>query len=76
MSARDYIHRWLLLLPFVWQIGFVPLVNGIAWRPFSLPFPMFWQLAGIVFTTLIIALVFHLDERVEAGHDDDGGPRP
>ncbi len=56
-------HRWLLLLPFVWQIGLVPLVNGIGWRPFGLPFPMVWQLAGIVFASLIIALVHALDKR-------------
>ena len=56
-------HRWLLLLPFVWQVGGAPLVNDIALRPFSLPFPMAWQMAGIVFTTLIIALVYRLDRR-------------
>ena len=71
--ASRYSHRWLLALPFLWQIGGVPLVNDIAWRPFSLPFPMVWQLFGILFTTLIIAIVFRLDERVEANDDDDGG---
>jgi len=47
----------------VWQVGGAPLVNDIALRPFSLPFPMAWQMAGIVFTTLIIALVYRLDRR-------------
>lgn len=69
--ASRYAHRWLLVLPFIWQIGAVPFVNDIAWRPFSLPFPMVWQMIGIVFATLIIALVFALDEKVEADDDMD-----
>jgi len=56
-------YRWLLVLPFVWQIAMVPLVNDIVWRPFGLPFPMVWQMAGIVFATLVIALVHALDKR-------------
>jgi hypothetical protein len=59
-------HRWLLLLPFVWQVGLAPWSNGVAARPFDLPFPMAWQMAGIVVTTLVIALVFALDRRVDA----------
>ncbi len=56
-------HRWLLVLPFVWQIALVPLVNDVAWRPFGLPFAMVWQMAGIVFASLVIALVHALDNR-------------
>lgn len=77
MTASDYAHRWLLILPFIWQIGGVPFVNDISWRPASLPFPMVWQLLGILFATAIIALVFRLDERAERAHgEDEGGPRP
>lgn len=73
MTAKDYAHRWLLIIPFLWQIGAVPLVNDIAWRPLSLPFPMMWQLVGIVLTTIVIAIVFRLDERreTEAGEGED-----
>jgi len=73
MSAKDYAHRWLLLIPFIWQVGAVPFVNDIAWRPLSLPFPMMWQLVGIVVTSLVIMIVFRLDERLEAGTDGDDG---
>ena len=66
MHARyGWLRRWLLLLPFAWQVGGAPLVNDIALRPFSLPFPMAWQMAGIVFTTLVIALVYRLDRRAD-----------
>lgn len=65
-------HRWLLLIPFLWQIGAVPLVNDVAWRPFSLPFPMVWQMTGILVTSAIIAFIFAIDRRhPEFGDDDD-----
>ncbi|RYE39203.1 MAG: DUF3311 domain-containing protein [Hyphomicrobiales bacterium] len=72
MMDKRYSHRWLLVLPFLWQVGAVPFVNDIAWRPFSLPFPMVWQLCGILLATAIIATVFWLDERVEANDGDEG----
>jgi hypothetical protein len=62
---RRTAHRWLLLIPFVWQVGLVPLVNDVAWRPLSLPFPMVWQMAGIVLTTCVIAVVFAIDRRLD-----------
>jgi hypothetical protein len=73
MTARDYAHRWLLLVPFLWQVAAVPFVNDISWRPFSLPFPMAWQLAGIVVTSLVLGVIFRLDQRAEraAGVSED-----
>jgi hypothetical protein len=59
-------HLALLVLPFVWQVALAPFANDIAWRPFSLPFAMAWQMAGIVFATGIIALVHRIDRRREA----------
>jgi len=70
--AARRTHRWLLVLPFVWQVGLAPWSNGVAARPFELPFPLAWQMAGIVFTTLVIAAVFLLDRRADraaAGSD-------
>jgi hypothetical protein len=62
-------HLWLLCLPFVWQLGFAPVVNEVGLKPFGLPFPLVWQLAGVVFSSLVFALVFHLDRR--AGVEDE-----
>ena len=56
-------HRWVLVIPFLWQVACVPLVNDVAWRPLGLPFPMVWQLAGIVITSIVIALCFAIDRR-------------
>jgi len=57
------MYRGLLVLPFVWQVGAVPLVNDMAWSPWGLPFPMLWQMAGVVFASLIFAWVFRLDRQ-------------
>jgi hypothetical protein len=64
-------HRWLLLLPFVWQIGLAPFANVVTMKPLYLPFPMLWQMAGIVFATLVIAGVRWLDARYDARHGGD-----
>ena len=53
----------LLLLPFLWQLGLAPWANGVEWAPLGLPFGMAWQMAGIVFATLVLGLRFKLDDR-------------
>ncbi|WP_059153688.1 DUF3311 domain-containing protein [Novosphingobium barchaimii] len=55
----------LLLLPFVWQLGFAPWANDVEWHPLGLPFGMVWQMAGIVFATAVLALRFILDRKLE-----------
>ena len=75
LSAKPSVsrrHRWLLLIPFLWQVGAVPLVNDVAWRPFSLPFPMVWQMAGILVTSAIIAFIFAIDRQHPEFEDGDG----
>ena len=66
-------HRWLLLLPFAWQVALVPLVDDVALRPFGLPFPMAWQMAGILFTSAIVGLVFAIDRRIDVAHGVEPG---
>lgn len=68
------MHRWLLAIPFVWQVGFVPIVNDVALRPLGLPFPMVWQMAGIVLTTCVIAVVFALDRRADKAEASGAAP--
>src|SRR5262245_2768182 len=41
-------HRGLLVVPFVWQAARAPAVNGVRWRLWEIPFPMVWQMAGVV----------------------------
>ena len=61
--TRRHWHRWLLLVPFLWQVAFAPLVNDVMLRPFGMPFPMAWQMAGILVTSVVIAIVYRLDRR-------------
>lgn len=65
VPRRRRWHLSLLLLPFLWQVGGVPLVNDVALRPFGLPFPMVWQMAGVVFASFIITCVRAIDLRRE-----------
>jgi hypothetical protein len=60
---RAKAHRAWLLLPFVWQVGLAPLVNDVAVQPFGLPFPMVWQMLGIVLASACIAIVYRIDRR-------------
>lgn len=64
-SAARRAHRWLLLLPFVWQLALAPWANGVELRPFALPFPMVWQMAGVMVASAVIALVLVLDRRAD-----------
>ncbi len=64
-------HRWLLVLPFVWQAFLAPVVNDVAWRPLGMPFAMAWQMAGIVFASLVIAIVFRLDAAAGVDEEED-----
>jgi len=70
---RGNAHRWWLLLPFVWQVGLAPLVNGVAVRPFGLPFPMVWQMLGVVLASVCIAGVYRIDRRSERPRDGQDG---
>ncbi|QYN33871.1 DUF3311 domain-containing protein [Pseudonocardia sp. DSM 110487] len=63
-------HRWLLVLPFVWQVGFIPVVNDIPYAPLHIPFPMLWQMLGVLFTSVVIAVVFRMDKRAGVTDED------
>lgn len=63
----------LLILPFIWQLGLAPWANEVAWRPFGLPFMMAWQMAGILFTTLVLAWRYVLTDPEEPAGGDASG---
>lgn len=62
-------HRLLLAVPFLWQVALVPVVNEVTVRVWSLPFPMVWQMAGIVVTTVVLWTVLCLDRRLDVTAD-------
>ena len=68
MKRDRQSRRWhlaLLVLPFVWQVALAPWANGVAARPFALPFAMAWQMAGVIFASVIISIVYLIDRRRE-----------
>jgi uncharacterized membrane protein len=75
MSHRpiDERRRWhlcLLLIPFLWQIGGANWANGVTMTIASLPMPMVWQMAGIIVTTIVLAIVYWIDERRAGGQEE------
>ncbi|WP_136162566.1 DUF3311 domain-containing protein [Sphingomonas flavalba] len=73
MGGRLSRWRYLLLaLPFLWQLGLAPWANGVAARPLGIPFAMFWQIAGIVFASACIALLYWMERRAARDGADDG----
>jgi hypothetical protein len=68
---RSRAHYWLLVAPFVWQLALAPYVNGVVIRGCPIPFPMLWQMLGIVLASVTIAVVFRIDQRDPTAHLDD-----
>lgn len=64
-------HLWLLILPFVWQLGMAPFINDVSYKPLGLPFPMAWQMAGVILSTVLFAIVFELDRRAGVQAEED-----
>jgi hypothetical protein len=73
---RGRAHYWLLVVPFVWQLALAPYVNDIVIRGCPIPFPMLWQMMGIVLASAMIAVVFRIDEREEGAPLEDPPDRP
>jgi hypothetical protein len=71
-GSRTY--RWLLVLPFVWQVALVPVVNDVSFAPLHIPFPMIWQLLGVVFTTVVISRRLPAGPKVRCGRRGSGIP--
>jgi hypothetical protein len=71
LPPRRRAHYWLFAVPFVWQLGLAPYVNDVVIPGCPIPFPMLWQMIGVVLASAIIALVFRIDRRDEAAQLND-----
>ena len=70
-SVRDRVskikwHYTLFTLPFVWQLAMAPVVNGVIIRQLPIPFPMLWQMIGVVLSSAVIAVVYRIDRLNDA----------
>lgn len=60
------LHQLLLLLPFGWQLALAPWINDVVVPGLPVPFPMIWQMMGVILTSIVIAIVFRIDRRKDA----------
>ncbi len=56
-------HWLLLVIPYLWIVFAVPLINRIHYEPGGIPFLMLWMGAGVVVTSLSVGAVFSIDRR-------------
>ena len=64
--------RWYLLLlvvPYLWSVVAAARVGTIHALPGGVPLLLWWMLAGVVVTTVMLALVWRIDERRNADED-------
>lgn len=66
LASRRSRRRWhwlLLIVPFAWCTGFIPLVNQTAYAFGSVPFLLVWMAAGPVVGSACLGTVYLIDRR-------------
>lgn len=56
-------HWLLLLIPYVWCIAAIPLVNRIEYIFGNVPFLLVWMIAGVLLSSACVTTVFVIDRR-------------
>ena len=69
-------HHLLALLPPLAILLGVPFANGVRRDVLGMPFLLFWILACVVATSLVMAIVGALDRRGGAGRPGPGAREP
>jgi hypothetical protein len=59
-------YRWLALLPALLLLVGAPLANRVHRYVLGLPFLLFWIVACVLFTSLVMAVIGALDRRHDA----------
>ena len=53
----------LTLIPFIWTIGMIPLVNRVKPLVLGLPFLAFWLVAGIFVSFVCLSVLYRIDAK-------------
>ena len=61
--TRGRVHRWLSVLPPLAILAGVPFANDVHAYVLGLPFLLFWIVACVLLTSIVMAVVGALDER-------------
>jgi hypothetical protein len=56
--------RWLMVLPFLGMLGGIPFVNRVEPYVLGMPFLLFWLVAWVIVTSVIMAIVYRFDPAV------------
>ena len=56
-------HWFTLLIPYLWSVLAIPLVNQIRVEPFGVPFLELWMMAGVLVSSVCVAIVYKIDKR-------------
>jgi hypothetical protein len=64
-------HRLLLVIPYLWTVAAVPAVNLVHASPLDVPLLLWWALIGVLVTAGSIAVVWRLDNALDAAAADE-----
>ena len=56
--------RWLMVLPFLGILGGIPFANKVTPYVLGMPFILFWIVAWVILTSVIMAVVYRFDPEV------------
>jgi hypothetical protein len=56
--------RWLMVLPFLGILGGIPFVNKVTPYVLGMPLILFWLVAWVMITSVIMAVVYRFDPEV------------
>lgn len=70
--ARRRPYRLLLVVPYLWSVAAIPLVNSVHATPGGIPLLLWWALAGVLVTSACLGVVWRLDRTRETA----GAPSP
>jgi Protein of unknown function (DUF3311) len=69
-------HRWLAILPALGMLGGVPFANRTDPYVLGFPFLLFWIVAWVLLTSVIMGIILALDQRSRVGEAERGEHGP
>ncbi|GLY70536.1 DUF3311 domain-containing protein [Amycolatopsis taiwanensis] len=63
--ARRRSYRLLLVVPYLWSVAAIPVINTVHASPLGIPLLLWWALAGVLVTSVCLGVVWRLDRARE-----------
>lgn len=55
-------HWALLIIPYIWCIGLIPVANNVEYVFGSIPFLLVWMTLGVLLSSTCIYIVYRIDK--------------